>query len=306
MMRCRDLTVQITNRCNLNCDYCFANSNSTKQELSVNEIKKAIDAINPRRIAFSGGEPLLRQDDVVSLLPYVYENIGFPTKGIRIETNGTHKIMFDEYQKNGDVSGFQFNLSLDGFKDINDLQRGDGTFDKVVGNAKELVERGYWTTIKSTFDDDILINHIDYLYDFAKFCREEIGLLRIRFGNVKNSGRGSRIIDESYIETIEKIKANINSVNDMVEKDTGYISPDGKPFLTIAVCDSCSYNRNDLVLRTDGIINLECVFLNIPLCHYTKYTPNLHEMGQLIMKTLDMGGKNNMRYDMSYRKTVFG
>jgi len=62
------LNINLTTRCNLKCEVCFAADNSVpkEKELSLEEIKSLIDQAAPYRtgIFFSGGEPLIRGDIV--------------------------------------------------------------------------------------------------------------------------------------------------------------------------------------------------------------------------------------------------
>ena len=305
MIQVRDLAIEVTNKCNLNCDFCYANSNTKNEQLSIEKMKRAMDIVNPTGIAFTGGEPLVRHDDIVEMLPYAQKFIGDDFKGIRIETNATLPIDFNAFTLNGSPKGIHFNVSLDGMKELHESQRGIGTYDKVVDFIKEAGDRGYWITAKGTFPDEIILNELDYLHDFARFC-VSIGLPRIRIGHVKSSGRGERTDGgDGYRETTAQMFQNIASLNDIVEKEFNMNITDGKPYVVPALCGQCGYNRKDLTLDVNGILRLECQFLNVPLCHYTKYTPELHEFGLALMKKNNMGITNNKAFDMTGRKSVF-
>ena len=305
LIQVRDLAIEVTNKCNLNCDFCYANSNTKNEQLSIEKMKRAMDIVKPTGIAFTGGEPLIRHDDIVEMLPYAQKFIGDDFKGIRIETNATLSIDFNKFTLNGSSKGIHFNVSLDGFKELHESQRGIGTFNKVVDFIKEAVDRGYWITAKGTYPDEILLGEIDYLYDFAKFC-VELGLPRIRMGHVKSSGRGERSDGgENYAEINAKMMENVQKISNMIEDEYDMHISDGKPYIVPAFCGQCGYNRNDLTLGVDGVLRLECQFLNVPLCHYTKYTPKLHEQGLYLMKKYNMGITNNKAFDMSGRRSVF-
>ena len=299
------MAIEVTNKCNLNCSFCYANSNTKNEQLSIEQMKRAMDIVKPTGIAFTGGEPLIRHDDIVEMLPYAQKFIGNDFKGIRIETNATLPIDFDAFTLNGSPNGIHFNVSLDGMKELHDSQRGAGTFDKVVDFIKEAVDRGYWITAKGTFPDEIILNETDYLYDFAKFC-VSIGLPRFRIGHVKSSGRGKRIDGgDQYRDTTTKLFETVNMLSERIEKEFNMNITDGKPYIMPAFCGQCGYNRNDLTMDVNGILRLECQFLHVPLCHYTKYTPTLHEQGLYLMKKNNMGITNNKEFDMTGRKSVF-
>lgn len=217
MFEVNELTIEMTNKCNLNCPFCYCDSNTNSNELSIDQIKKAISIVKPKSISFTGGEPTLRQDDIIELLPYAHLFTGDNFKGIRIETNGTQKIDFNKFVLNGKPKGIHFNISLDGFKELHESQRGLNTWNKVIDFTKEALDRGYWTTAKATMPDDIILNNSEYLYEFAKFCAE-IGLPRIRIGHVKDSGRGERNDGgEEYKKIIEKMATNIYNISNKIE-----------------------------------------------------------------------------------------
>ncbi len=84
--------IDVTNRCNLRCSYCFANSavSGYLYEPSFGEIEKMMDLLRAEKpfpvlgIQFSGGEPLLRTD-IVDLVKKAREK-GFTQ--VLIATNG--------------------------------------------------------------------------------------------------------------------------------------------------------------------------------------------------------------------------
>lgn len=294
-MKVDDLVIKMTNQCNLSCPYCYANATNEPDEnaLTVEQIKEAIDIVKPTRVAFTGGEPLLRYDDVVELAHYAYEKVNAFERGVRIETNGTIPVDFDDFQVNGDTKPFVFTTTLDGFKELNDSRRGEGTYDVVTNFVKKSVNKGYWTMIKAVFPDEYLIEKEDYLYDFGKFCRTELGLQRIRYGHVKNSGRGAYEIGNDYMGNCYKMIANSAEVSKKIERETNYVSPDNyKRFIVPELCMTCVYKRHDIYLDTNGILSIGCAFVNFPICHYTKFTQELYEDAFFLMKRLRLGAKD--------------
>ena len=68
----RSVNFCITYRCNNRCSYCNLHSFKTK-EMKTNEIKQILNLfkkIGVRRIGFTGGEPLLREDigDLIKMI----------------------------------------------------------------------------------------------------------------------------------------------------------------------------------------------------------------------------------------------
>jgi len=304
-----DLTIRMTNSCNLCCPYCFASSNTepTDQQLSVDEIKAAIEKINPVRIGISGGEPLLRHDDVMDLLKYCYDRNDLRRR-VRVETNGTLPFDFDTLASYADDKyAIQFATSLDGFEEFNDSRRGEGSFQKTSEFAKQAVEHGFFTIIKATVEDDIFVDNLDYYYDFIKYCRNELGVHRCRIGTVKDAGRATE-----YISNVKQQNGNLDlmihafgqcrNLQHKFYEETGYKFDNGEAlvdFVDVATCITCgrtreSNARNALHLGTDGLVYMGCAFVNVPICHWTKFTPEVNRKARFLFDRMEIGAKDGI------------
>jgi len=87
----REIVIEVTDRCNLNCPFCFnklyINRIDAAKELAKEEIKKIIMKISEadvKVIRFTGGEPLLRKD-IFELMDFAFQ------KGLKVwlNTNAT-------------------------------------------------------------------------------------------------------------------------------------------------------------------------------------------------------------------------
>lgn len=89
--------VEVTQRCNLECSYCFAASGPHGEHRSTDEILDLLDVVardgSPRPIQFSGGEPTIR-DDLPDLVEAAHErgfdHIEVNTNGIRLARDLTY------------------------------------------------------------------------------------------------------------------------------------------------------------------------------------------------------------------------
>ncbi|HHL39854.1 MAG TPA: radical SAM protein [Deltaproteobacteria bacterium] len=125
------VVLNVINRCNLRCIYCYGEYYDRKvADFTTGELKDLIDelaAMGTKSITIGGGEPLLR-GDIGEIIAHV--------KSRRIEcgmnTNGTlipKKI--DAVSQLDSVC-----VSLDGDEVPNDLNRGDGTYRRIVEGIK--------------------------------------------------------------------------------------------------------------------------------------------------------------------------
>jgi uncharacterized protein len=152
------LTLNVTRKCNLKCDYCFENSEYRKLgNMSFDIAKKAIDTFFTDNssdwvIIFTGGEPLLNFNLLKEVIKYI-DNKGFKVE-YRIKTNTT--LLDDEKMFFLIKNNFKIHVSLDGNKKAHDTHRkfanGKGTFEIVDNTIRRLIEKnyGYNTSVSGT------------------------------------------------------------------------------------------------------------------------------------------------------------
>lgn len=127
-----------TERCNLRCIGCWAGDYQRQRELDFATMDRVLTEAEELGIFFiviSGGEPLIRKDDLLALARK-HEGQVF-----MVYTNGT---LVDEKlaQDLANVGNVTLTLSLEGFKDTTDARRGQGVFDKVMHAMDLLRESG--------------------------------------------------------------------------------------------------------------------------------------------------------------------
>lgn len=125
-----------TSACNLHCTGCWAAEYGNKLNLTYDEIDNIIKQGKELGIymyIYTGGEPLVRKDDIIKLCEKHSDCI------FLCFTNST---LIDE--KFADdmlrVKNFVPAISLEGFEDATDLRRGEGVYNKVI-NAIEILRR---------------------------------------------------------------------------------------------------------------------------------------------------------------------
>ena len=125
-----------TSACNMHCTGCWAAEYGNRLNLSFEDMDRIVTQGKELGIYlyfFTGGEPLVRKDDIIRLCEK-HDDCGF-----HAFTNGT---LIDEKfcQEMKRVGNFSVAISLEGFDEVNDLRRGKGVFDKVM-HAMDLMKQ---------------------------------------------------------------------------------------------------------------------------------------------------------------------
>lgn len=138
------LTFFVTRRCNAACPFCFYRSQTAESaapELSLNEISKISASMGKLLwLAFSGGEPFLRED-LVDIVKIFYEQnkpsvILLPSNGLLPDGISEKTETILQACPNSIVA---VKLSLDGPEDLHDSLRGvSGAFRSTMGTYERL------------------------------------------------------------------------------------------------------------------------------------------------------------------------
>ena len=151
--RVQFLILQVTQSCNLRCDYCtysgqYKNRVHSGKSMTWELAKKSIDylynhsnEVEKVRISFYGGEPLLRFDLIKQCIEYIKEAYPERNTTYGITTNGT--LLSGKIAEFLISNKFSVTVSLDGSKKDHDSNRkfasnGEGSFDTIINNIKEI------------------------------------------------------------------------------------------------------------------------------------------------------------------------
>ncbi len=154
--RMKQLTLQVTQQCNLRCEYCtysgIYNNNRThsNQRMSIETAKKAIEFFLERNtelsdavIGFYGGEPLLEFDLIKQCVEHAKSQVEGKRIRFNMTTNGT--MLNDSIVDYIVENDFALAISLDGSKKEHDINRkflnGEGSFDIIINNIERIRER---------------------------------------------------------------------------------------------------------------------------------------------------------------------
>lgn len=199
------LILYATNRCNLRCRTCFVNFDEYRgKEMTLEEIRQIAGYLNKLIwLDISGGEPFLRSD-----LPEICAAFG--AKSISIPTNGMEQELIcgatEEIREKTDAK-ITVAVSIDGFKETNDLIRGKGTFNKAIGTIGKLKKiNGIRIKVNTVLSNE----NYKEIISFMRFIKE----LDVDFHSInirRAVSRDSNLKCPSY-EDLLKIRSGIFNI----------------------------------------------------------------------------------------------
>jgi MoaA/NifB/PqqE/SkfB family radical SAM enzyme len=227
---------EITNKCNLQCKHCYNESafrNKQWEHIPLEDAKTIIDKIVKSKydlIDFLGGEPLL--------YPYIAQLAKYAvSKGIKvcIVTNGT--LLNDKMQRDLIESGTtMISISIDGSTpEINDNIRGEGTFNCIIKNLKNLQQKIQRSNSKTEISLGFVINKINIHQ--IPYLPEWVSNLGVRFLDIQHlmpAGGAITRTDELSYNWSEALKAIEKAVENCVQKNVDIsFTVDSKPLFQL-------------------------------------------------------------------------
>ena len=184
----REVSMQLTYRCNLRCDHCYQwneqgffhdySAERQRTDLDVGIIEKVLrdTAGTQSKLFLWGGEPLMhrRFDEVAALLARYPRTITMCTNGLLLERNLPHLLPL----------GKDLNLlvSLDGIGADHEALRGRGTFERTVRNIATMLD----LRRSGEFDGEVSVScmvsdaTVGRMYEFMEWA-EELGVNSVYF-----------------------------------------------------------------------------------------------------------------------------
>ncbi len=137
------LVLWLTNDCNLNCKYCYANAGEKQEYMTFDTAKKAIDRMGQGgfKLQLAGGEPLMNMPLIREIYDYLRQT-GI-NAGLQLQTNGT--LITPELAKEIRAMKIAVGVSLDGGIEMNEALRGQSG--KVVEGIRNLSEAGIFVNL---------------------------------------------------------------------------------------------------------------------------------------------------------------
>ena len=236
--------VVFSEKCNLNCIYCFennlridsklANSSEELAKIYVQCIHRLEKSYKIVKVTLYGGEPLLAENKeaIRIILDYCHKN----KIEVRIITNGVLLDCYLPIMNNYDCIS-EIIITIDGEKDVhNSRRKGKGirdTYDLIIRNIREAVQLQLFTiVIRVNLDLDNIFYQRQMIFDLEKISTEKIEILYYRTQNNKDTYANNKLLSLSAFASFMdrllsqnfkiKIKSGENTYNqikDILEKD---------------------------------------------------------------------------------------
>jgi len=187
--RPKTVYLHLTKRCNLGCIYCYFDAAKPMEpELSLDELNglfRDILLLKPKRLVFTGGEPLLRSDifDIAHLFRQIdvekQISLCLMSNGILVNNQTSLSIarLFDEVR-----------ISVDGLEEVNDRLRGKGSFQKAMKAIDSLKNARLSPGVSIT----VMSPNAGYLPSFLSFLLKEKLVSAFHLSPFRPVGRGAQ------------------------------------------------------------------------------------------------------------------
>ncbi|GKX32160.1 hypothetical protein SH1V18_46400 [Vallitalea longa] len=207
--------IHVSNQCNLSCPFCYSNATPEGiKTLNPDDILKFLEPSpkeQRKRAIISGGEPFLYKK-----LPELVKGLKEMGFKVTVISNGTvGSKMYPEVLPYIDL----LQVSVDGTtKEINDLTRGKGSFDKTIENikyAKSLDVKDMYISFTATkYNIEDIMNFPEFMYI------HDIGHLHVTrllpVGRGETNKEDISPDNDKYTKYIKEFKDNIQYVNQKI------------------------------------------------------------------------------------------
>lgn len=257
------ITMDLTQKCNLACEYCFAHTHRHKaKDMSWETAKKTIDWLfDPSTsgdldvtISFWGGEPLMRWELLKKIVLYAKKKS--KQTGKRVQFGGTTNVTLLTPEKFDFLEEHKiyFLLSIDGRKESHDRYRkfvnGEGSWDVIDKNADRILEKWDFYHVRLSYSAENIENFLEdikYLYNkgFKDIAYSVVAESDWTEENLKKMEKAWREVADWYIDMVKKgEQIKIKDMDDPCMKMYNPVG-DQKP---------CGAGRGYVAVTIDGAI----------------------------------------------------
>ncbi len=241
--------LEITNRCNLGCPFCFADSGDQTEDPEVSVIRTWYETLRSSgytcNVQISGGEPTIRDDldEIISM----GRSMGF--RFIQLNTNGIRLASDVSYAKDLKESGLSsVFLQFDGLDDEIYLKlRGASLLETKIRAVRNCERCGLGVILVPTLVPGI---NTDDIGNIIRFALENLSVVRgVHFQPVSYFGRYPEKPADSSRLTLPELMRMIEAQTDGAIKTENFLPPGCENSL-------CSFHGNFVLMPSGQLIPL--------------------------------------------------
>ena len=179
-------SILLTNRCNLTCRHCYVSSGPNGEYgLPMERVLTLLDELyehfGPLPLAISGGEALVRKDDVFAITDRAQQR-----HRVQLLTNGT--LITRALARRLAATSLYLKISIDGgCAASHDAIRGEGSFAKTLSGLKNLLDAGFPST-RISFGASLPPESVDQVPSLLQLA-ERFAVPAVRFQSIYPVGR---------------------------------------------------------------------------------------------------------------------
>ena len=248
-----NITLNLTNRCNLKCSFCYNRDRKT-EEAPIEQIARFIAQgksamTDDAAVIVLGGEPFLQPERLLSFLRRAPELIAKPPM---VSTNGTR--LTKELAAQLKEVPVEVQVSLDSADPaVHDKGRGDGVFRRALGGVERLVEAGIHTILSMVFTSET-VGGIEPFLDLAA----QLGVDEARFIPLRSMGASA---DANALARPD-LMIGLEILLDVLKRKPEHARFLGRDFFSIAMVQcarsasrvSCGIGRRVIFIDADGAL----------------------------------------------------
>jgi radical SAM protein with 4Fe4S-binding SPASM domain len=248
-----NLTLNLTNRCNLHCPFCDNGARAGEEvpvDILVNFLRAGRSAFsNDASLIVLGGEPLIRANRLFQLIEKAGDLFARPPM---ISTNGT--LLSQEVVSRLSETRVEVQVSIDSANpELHDRGRGQGVHQKAIAGIRRLVDAGVYTIISMVFKQST----IDGMAGFLALAKE-LKVQEARFIPLRNAGAAAQA--DANKKELPDLMAAFQTLLATLEKCPEYTRLLARDFFSIAAAQcrysssrvSCGIGRRVIFIDADG------------------------------------------------------
>ena len=258
--RIESISVNVTNRCNLRCAFCYNIDRADEgAELSAEEMIQALDSVRRETVkgaalAILGGEPLLAKEKALAVAEWGIRRKLRPI----VSTNGL--LVDDDFALRAARIGLECQVSIDGASaESHEEVRGKGTFDRALAAVRTFRAAGCHTIMSMVFH----ASNANEIPDYLRLARS-MGASEARFIPIKQVAGGSEYTQADLARVIRLVADTVTAepaLRGLLGRD--YVSILAQTCQACALRQSCGTGSQTFLLDADGTV-YPCISLPYP------------------------------------------